>query len=251
MNRNKTREDFRQDILTGLGYPTTRVELSVSQLDNAINQALKQFWKFHPDGTFENYYLYQATDADVAKGYIPCPLWIDAVLEVIPQGFSMSDLSFMTVEYQMAREQWLMPQNFMNISLSDYVCLQEQIYNMRQIISSPHTFTHVRYQRRIIPRFPFQTGDVLAFRVYENVDPERTDPGQVDCPGVFDDETLKNLGQAYAMQTWGMSLMKYGNITLPGGVVLDGQKIYDEGNNQANEILQELMYRFPIDFQVG
>ena len=84
--KNRKREDLRQDILTGLGAPIIKIELTNAHLDNAINTALKEFWMHHRDGSFENYYTYVITADDASRGWIRIPETIDSVSSVIYLG---------------------------------------------------------------------------------------------------------------------------------------------------------------------
>lgn len=253
MLKSKTRQDFRHSILVGMGHPQININLTDEQLDQAINNALKVFFKYHINGTFESFYTYLVTDADVTNGYIPIPSWIDAVVEVLPKGLSLSDMSFATAEYQITRETFMSAQRFTNVSLVDYVCMKERLYNMGMIIAQPLGFVNVRYQRRLIPKFNWKSGDFIAMRCYENVDPENDDanPNHIEAGEVFSDDMLKELAIAFATQIWGSILKKFGNVVLPGGVTLNGEKMYDDATREIEKITREMLNMNPIDFMMG
>jgi len=252
MVRNQSRADLRQDILRTLGEPYIKVNLSQEHLDQAINTALKYFWKTSPYGSFESYYLYTVTAQDVTNGWLPVPNWIDSVTEIIYQGYGMNS-DFMTVEYQMGRAIGLSMMNqFNSVSLTDYVTMKERLYDMQQILSQPNNFTYVRYQRRLIPTFDFVEGQVIAMRCHENVDPEASsDNGNPNAPpslDLWDDEILKALAVAFAKQIWGGILRKFGNVVLPGGVSLSGDNLHQEGTQEIKEITDKMLLGNPIDF---
>lgn len=252
MKRNTSRSDFREAILTSLGEPYITVNLSEQQLDKAIDASLKYFWKYHPHGSFEKQYVYLITATDITNGYIPVPPWIDAVVECLPRGFSTSEMSFATVEWQMTKETFLSASRFTNINLIDYVALKERLYNTQQVINGPMRFEFVRYQRRIIPYFKLIEGEYLAFNCYENVDPENDDnnPNLIDAANVWDDDWLLEYATAEAKIIWGNILKKFGNIDLPGGVSLDGKQIFDEGI-EAKKNLEEYIHNVPRNFFMG
>jgi hypothetical protein len=255
MKRNQSREDLRADILLSLGEPYITVNLSEDHLDQAINTALKYFFKMSPYGSYESHYIYTVTDTDVTNGWLPVPKWIDSVVEIIRQGIGLSD-NFMTVEYQMGRAIGMsMMNSFNSVSLTDYVCMKERLYNMQQVLSNPLKYTYVRFQRRIIPDFPYLSGDTIAMKCYENVDPEGlSDDGNtkaVASNDIWDDEILKALAVALAKQTWGGIMRKFGNVSLPGGVTLNGDEIYKEGNADVIRITENMLYSSPVDFMMG
>lgn len=256
MKRIQSRAELKHKILLSLGHPYIQVNLSDEHLDVAIDTALRHFFKYSPYGSFENHYLYTVTAEDVANKYIPIPRDIDAVVEVLPRGMSISDLSFATAEYQMSRETFMAAQRFNNVSLVDFVTLKQRLYNTQQIITPPKSFEFVRYQRRLIPFFTYKEGDVIALRVYENVDPEAADIGKnpadvIPAADLWDDEVLKELAIAECKVMWGNILKKYGQVVLPGGVTLDGQKIFEEGKEEFDKITDRMLNANPIDFFMG
>lgn len=257
MKRVTSRNDLKHKILLTLGHPYIRVDLSDEHLDLAIDTALRHFFKYSPYGSFESFYAYTITADDVAKGYIPVPRNIDAVVEVIRGGVGITDMSFMTVEYQMQREAYMAAQRFNNISLTDFVAIKQQLYHTQMILEQPKGFEFVRYQRRLIPTFNIAEGMTIAFRCYENVNPEKAseeglDPSMViSSDDLWDDELLKDLAVAECKIIWGNILKKFGQVVLPGGVTLDGQKIYDEGSEDFEKLTARLLNSSPIDFFMG
>ena len=77
LTKNRTREDFRNDILIGLGAPIINIELTTDHLDQCINSALKQIWMHHRDGSFDNFYTYTITPDDASRGWMRIPENID------------------------------------------------------------------------------------------------------------------------------------------------------------------------------
>jgi hypothetical protein len=64
---------------------------------------------------------------------------------------------------------------------------------------------------------------------------------------------LKKYGSALIKRQWGSNLKKFGGIQMPGGVVLNGQQIYDEAVAEIKE-LEEEMYvvnALPTEIMMG
>jgi hypothetical protein len=256
MKRVQSRAELKHKMLLTMGHPYIRVDLSDEHLDMAVDGALRIFFKYSPYGSFESHYAYTMTALDITNGYIPIPRYIDSVVEVLGKGMSISDLSFMTMEYQMTRETFMAAQKFNNVALVDYVTLQQRLYNTQQIIQQPKSFTFVRYQRRLIPYFALSEGQIVVFRCYENVDPEAADVGMdplsvIPSADLWDDETLLCLAVSEAKMTWGSILKKFGNVVLPGGVTLSGDAIYREGKTESDVIIAGYLSASPIDFFMG
>lgn len=72
-------------------------------------------------------------------------------------------------------------------------------------------------------------------------------------PDVWDDRVLKDLGTAFIKRQWGENLKKFGNIQMPGGVVLNGQQIYDEAVAEIEKMRETfLSYNtMPLDMIIG
>ena len=54
-------------------------------------------------------------------------------------------------------------------------------------------------------------------------------------------------------KVWGNNLKKFEGVQMPGGVTLNGQRIYDEAIEEIKELEQEVQstYMLPVDFFVG
>jgi hypothetical protein len=57
---------------------------------------------------------------------------------------------------------------------------------------------------------------------------------------VWDDRWLKRYATALIKQQWGSNLKKFGNIQLPGGVVLNGDEIFKESTDEINELEKDM-----------
>lgn len=252
MIRNRSREDLRQDILSSLGEPIVKVNLTTNHLDNCINQAIKKFWRWHFDGCFESAYVYRVTQEDVDRNYFFVPEIIDSVLEVLPTTSIFGSGNFATVEWQMTASTVLSANRFANISLVDYVATQQRLSMTRSIVGADvKLFEFVRLQHRVIPNFPIQVDQIIALRTYENIDPESTDPNAIESGLLFDNETLKDLATAYAKQQWGMILKRFSGMTLPGGVVIDGETLIQEGKDDERDVMTRLNSENVVGFFMG
>lgn len=70
---------------------------------------------------------------------------------------------------------------------------------------------------------------------------------------VYNDGWLKKYATALLKQQWGTNLKKFEGVQLPGGVTLNGQKIYDEATEEIQALKDEVQstYQEPIDFFTG
>jgi hypothetical protein len=70
---------------------------------------------------------------------------------------------------------------------------------------------------------------------------------------VWNDRFLKQYATAKIKKQWGENLKKFGNIQMPGGVVLNGKEIWDEADAEIQKVEEEMqsMNVLPGEFYMG
>ena len=70
---------------------------------------------------------------------------------------------------------------------------------------------------------------------------------------IFDDMFLKEYITALIKRQWGSNLSKYEGLQLPGGVTLNGAKIFEEAQVEIDKIQEQMSvkYELPTDFMIG
>jgi hypothetical protein len=70
---------------------------------------------------------------------------------------------------------------------------------------------------------------------------------------VYDDRFLKEYATALIKKQWGINMKKFGGMQLPGGIVMNGQQVYDEAVEELRMIQQDMQLssELPVDFMVG
>jgi hypothetical protein len=89
-------------------------------------------------------------------------------------------------------------------------------------------------------------GDYIIVEGWQFLDPDTyTD--------VYNDGFLKRYATALIKRQWGTNLKKFEGVQLPGGVTLNGQKIFDEAMDEIANLKDEAKntYQLPIDFFTG
>jgi len=92
----------------------------------------------------------------------------------------------------------------------------------------------------------FSPGDYVAVEAYAIVDPEK-------FTEVYNDMFLKRYATALIKRQWGTNLKKFQGMQLPGGVQMDGQRMFEEAMTEVSEIEKEMQsrYELPVDFFTG
>jgi hypothetical protein len=89
-------------------------------------------------------------------------------------------------------------------------------------------------------------GKYIIFDGYEVIDPDNF----ID---VYNDMFLKNYLTALIKRQWGLNLIKFEGMQLPGGVTLNGRQIFDDAKEEIAKLEEEmqLKHEMPPHFVVG
>lgn len=135
-------------------------------------------------------------------------------------------------------------------SYVNYVITQQHIRTMEMIFSGEQPIRFNRHQKRLF--IDTSWGDKIMSGMYIIVQGYKIlDPDQ--WTEVYNDRLLKRLATAYIKRQLGTNLSKFNGMTLPGGVILNGQKILDEATKEVDEIeaLIESSLQEPPMFFIG
>lgn len=195
------------------------------------------------------YYNYHVTQADVDKKCIPLNSSIISVVRMIKLGgYGATKGNLFDFRYQYAlNDLYTFGSNMSMQSFwqtLDYLASVEWVFNQEKTLRfnrhMNELYIDMDWKRDIAP------GDYLVFDCYQVVDPEA-------YPDVYNDAWLKSYVTALFKQQWGTDLKKWDQVAIPGGVKLNGQKIYDEATSEIKELMIELDTRYtpPPRFFVG
>jgi hypothetical protein len=88
-------------------------------------------------------------------------------------------------------------------------------------------------------------GDYIIVQGYRALDPD-------EFTKVWNESWLKHYVTALFKKQWATNLKKFSGLQLPGGVTLDGDKLYDEASSEVKELEDNLMNKSaPLDFFIG
>lgn len=248
VNTIKSKEEFMNYVLRKLGAPVIQINLDKTQVEDAVDDALQKFWEYHRDGSQETFYLYLVKQEDVDKGYLSFPANIDDVVEVIPGPPIESIGSWATPQWQMAQAMLVPKSALVSIRLVDYVSMQQRLSDINSVLTVRRTFVYKKFQRRLYPQFQYVVDEVLAFKCYENIDPEAEENQEA-----WNDMWLKAYATALVKRRWAEVLKKARGIRLPGGIELDGDSMFSEAETEIERLEEELRtgQQYPIDFMMG
>ena len=70
---------------------------------------------------------------------------------------------------------------------------------------------------------------------------------------MWNDSWLKLYATALIKEQWGINLMKFEGMQLPGGVVMNGRQYYDDAQAEKDELEEKIRLEneLPPDFFIG
>jgi len=229
-----SRATFTDYCLGKLGQGIVHIEITPAQADACIDDALTLFREYHYEATQRTYLKHQITATDLVNHWIPCDDSIMSVIRVVQA--NEGNLNIFDVRYQLRLQDFY---NFSNVSMQHFVITMEKLSLLDWLLNPEPTISFERLSNRIYVNADWssrvQQGDFFIFEVYQWLD-------EISYPRIWTDKWLKAYATCLMRIQWGSNTKKFNGIQTLGGVVLNGQQIYDEGMEEK-EKLEDILYR--------
>ena len=286
MAQPSTRQELIDYCLRQLGAPVLEVNVAEEQIQDLLDDALQYFQERHFDGVEQIYLKYEVTQDDIDRGkarppgvggtttvgiastsattnivgtattftyyensnYLQVPPNIFGINRVMQyddaQSMSMSNM--FSFKYQMfLNDVW----NWGSMDLLSYSMSRSYLETINFLLN---THKQIRFNQR-------------ADRMYLDVDWGQLRKGQfliIDCwraldgndyARVWNDSFLKKYLTALIKRQWGMNLIKFQGVKLPGGLEFNGRQIYEDGQADLDKILEQMSstYELPPMDMIG
>lgn len=199
------------------------------------------------DGSTETFEILDIILGDIDNGYIPVGTKVISVTNILPQQKATIGGNFggmFDFQYQFALH------NMFNLASTDLVT-----YDIYQRYMSTWEFMFrgtkgIRFNRKT-DRIYIDTQNLIAdqyivIEAWAALDPQ-------EYKEIYMDEFVREYACSLIKLQWGANLKKFTGIQMPGGVVLNGQQIYDEAKQELEDLRERVKKEFqlPPDFLVG
>jgi hypothetical protein len=243
-----SRQTFKEYCLRRLGDPVIEINVDDIQLEDRIDDALSHWRDYHYDGTENVFVAHQIESGDRTNRYIEIPDSIIGVNRVLPFSQGMHSGNIFDVRYQfMLNElQTLISQG----GLPYYVILKSHLELIEQVMIGSKPIRFNRHTNRLYIDMDWMNdvsvGSILVYEGYRLLDPKT-------YPKLWSDRWLLKYGTALFKRQWGENVKKFGGVALPGGLTLNGDKIYEEAVAEIQELEKSMImdYDYPPMMQVG
>lgn len=242
-----TREQHKDWCLRQLGFPVLDINVDDDQVDDAVDQALQYFQDFHFDAVERWYLKHQLTETDKTNKYIPISDNIIGITRIFPVGSTNASVNMFDLRYQLRLHELY---DFTSTSYVNYVLTQQHIRTLDLLFSGEVPIRFNRNTNKLFIdwdwNYDLDVGEWLIIEGYIILNP-------ADYTKVWNDRLLKRLSTAYIKKQWGTNMKKFQGMQLPGGIMMNGQQIYNEAVQEIQEVEQLIRNTFeiPPEFILG
>ena len=189
------------------------------------------------------------TAGDTENGWIPIPDLVYGVSRVLPlyQGTS-SSRSIFDLQYQLRLNDLY---DLSSTSLIYYTTVMQHLATLDLVLNGRPIYRFNRLEDRLYIDMDWKNGNKVAVGDYIVVEAYRAlDPDEF--VKVWNEPWLKKYVTALFKRQWGTNLKKFSGLQLPGGVTIDGDKLYDEATSEIKDLEDEIQNKSaPLDFFMG
>ena len=278
MAKPTTKQELIDFCLRKLGAPVLEVNVDDEQLDDLADDAIQLFNERHFDGVERMYLKYKLTQEDIDRGKANNKDGSENTVGIVTTSATSTTIS----GYGTTTSNWYETSNF--IQVPDSVLGVERIFKFDTSSISGGMFS-IKYQLFLNDLYNFNSVDLLQYamtktyledidfllttdkqvrfnkrqdRLYLDIDWKAENEGTfliMDCyraldpasfSGVYNDSFLKKYLTAIIKKQWGQNLIKFQGVKLPGGVELNGRKLYDDAERELDSIQQRMMTEYEL-----
>ena len=250
MAKPSTRDQLIDHCLRRLGAPVIEINVDIDQLEDRTDDTLQLYQEYHSDAVVRTFLKHQVTSTDITNGYITVDDSIIYIKKLFMVKGSGNSAGMFDIKYQMS----LNDIYDLNTYIGD-LAYYEQTKQYLSLLDAQLTgYPHIdfnRHQNRVYIHGKFAEQDIIegeyiVFETFKTFDP-------TTHTSVFNDIWLKEYTTALFKQQWGMNLLKFEGVQLPGGVTLNGRQLYDDATQEMLRLEDKLRntYELPVDFFVG
>ena len=191
------------------------------------------------------------TPGDIENGYVSIPDAVIGVIRVLPVNGPSSGMNnannMFDIMYQFRMNDMY---NLLSADMIYFTQMKQYLSMLDMLLVGDRSFAYNRKTDKLEIhcnwKDVFDPGDFIIVECYRILDPNT-------YTQVYDDRFLKTYATALTKKQWGDNMKKFGGMLLPGGIVMNGQQVYDEAVEEIRMIQQDMQLssELPVDFMVG
>lgn len=234
-----TRDEFKAYCLRALGDGVIQINVSDEQVEDRIDEALKYYWDYHFDGSEKIYYKHQITANTITDQYIILPENVIGAVRIFPLGTTYGMGDMFNIRYQIALNDLY---TLTSVSLIPYYMVRSHLSLLEEMLVGQQPIRYNRHRNQLFIDMDWNNvnvGQYIIVEAYQIVDPDIYNDA-------WGDRWLYRYATELIKKQWGNNLKKYGNMQMPGGIVFNGQQIYDEADAEIKKLEREMIDTFSL-----
>jgi hypothetical protein len=248
------RQEFKDYCLRRLGFPVIDINVDDDQVEDRIDDALQYWQDYHFDGLQKVYYIKAVGQTEIDQKYIDLsdtrdadgnPMEIVGISRIFPVYDSQASINMFDLRYQLRLNELY---DFTSASYINYTLTQQHLRSLELMFSGEVPIRYQRHMQRLYIDWAWGSsqagaGTVVVAEAYAVINPDVYSK-------VWTDRWLKEYATALIKRTWGNNLKKFSGLQLPGGVQLNGDKIYQEAEDEIKGLEEEMstQYYSPLEW---
>jgi len=251
------RQDFKDYCLRRLGFPVIDINIDDAQVEDRIDDALQYWQDYHFDGLQKVYYIKAIGQTEIDQKYIDLSdardaannrLEIVGITRIFPVTDSQATVNMFDLRYQLRLNELY---DFTSASYINYTLTMQHLRSLELLFVGEVPIRYQRHMERLYIDWAWgaqqaPVGTVVIAEAYAIINPDVYNQ-------VWNDRWLKEYATALVKRSWGANLKKFNNIQLPGGVTLNGDKIYDEAFEEIKALEEKMAteYFAPLEWYMN
>ena len=244
------RTSFKDYCLRRLGFPVIEINVDGEQIEDRIDDAIQYWTDYHYDSLQKFYYIHRLTAEDTTNRYLKMSpsdvvdssnnqIQVVGVTKVFPIQDSQATINMFDLRYQLRLNELY---DFTSASYINYTMTQQHLRSLELLFTGEIPIRFQRHMNRLYIDWNWGTsaapeGSVVVVECYAALNPDT-------YPDVWNDRWLKEYATALIKRTWGNNLKKFTGMQLPGGVQLNGDKIYEEAETEIKALEAEMETKY-------
>lgn len=236
-----SRDELKDFCLRRLGAPVITINVDDTQLDDRIDEALQLWADYHFDGSQQTYIKRAITVEDAANRYFTIPEDILGITRIFPISDTLTKSNMFDLRYQLRLYELY---DFTSTSYANFSITMQHLRSLELMFTGEIPIRFERHTRKLYIDMAWGSqqipiGTIIIVECTQLVDPELYE-------SVWNDRFIKNYTTALFKRQWGENIKKFGNVPLPGGIVLNGDKLYQEAIDDISRLEMQLDKEFTI-----
>jgi hypothetical protein len=209
-----------------------------------MDDAIAFYGMYHYDGTERIYFKHKLTQQDINNRYVQLPDNIIGITRIFSLNTNSSN-SILNYETQFRMD---MIANLHSSNIVDYQMTMNHLQMLDSLLSGQ---TLLRFNKNNNKLFIDINWDKLTSDHYIMLDSYSIIDPEVNTK-MYRDIWLRQYVTAKFKAQWGQNLSKYQGVSMPGGVTIDGQSMYDLAQSEIAALEQQAIGESaPLDMFIG